>query len=330
MSKTYDQGWLCENFNMWEVFKIFLKKMFFWRKQPQIKKLFDDIRIICKIFPPKLIKIRKDKITVISDSGTYMPVEVNDGTVTVYGGISLKNSVVLLKDHVLVVEKVRNKILNDGSLWVDNTLLIGNIKSLSNLNIVSGGIVHCNIDKLSMLYVKDGRFKGDIGKVEKWLHISDPGGFITGNVHKVMEAMYLDFGYFITEALPAVVGGYAVIKDCKVQRPDGKLWSWEEILGNIGDLNEDQEVFLFGSGGNILLGAGAGHILFREGTDTYSRYKTETIISSNNFFRLINGKAQRVSLKIANDQHIEVPQGKFYSLIRFEICDELSIISHRL
>ncbi|QWR76794.1 hypothetical protein [Candidatus Magnetomonas plexicatena] len=310
------------NFNMWEVFKIFLRKLLFWRKQPHTKKLFSDIEILCKIFPPKLIKIRKDKITVISDSGSDMSVEVSDDKINVYGGISLKNCVVFLKNHVLVVKKVGKKILNDGSLWVDNTLFIGNIEELSSLNIVSGGIVHSNIDTLSMLYVKDGRFKGDIGKVEKWLHISDPVGFITGNVHTIMEAMYLDSGALITESLPAVIGGYVVIKECKVQRPDGQLWSWEEILGKIGDLNEDQEVFLFGSGGNILLGAGAKHILFREGTDTYSRYKTETIISSNNFFRLINGKAQKVSLKIANNQHIEVPQGRFYSLIRFEICDE--------
>ncbi|MEO5356921.1 MAG: hypothetical protein H7844_06445 [Nitrospirae bacterium YQR-1] len=322
MKKKYSGSWLCVNLNMWEIVKIFLKNMFQGKKRIRIKKLFSDIRILCKIFPPKLIKIRRGKITVISSSGSDMSVEVGDGKIIVYGGISLKNCVVLLKDRTLVVERLGKKIINDGSLWIDNTLLIGNIKSLSNLNIVSGGIVHCNVDTLSMLYVKDGRFKGDIGKIEKWLHISDPSGFITGNIHKIMEAMYLDSGTFTTEVLPGVSGGYAVVKDCKVQKPNGESWSWADILSKIEDLKEDQEVFLFGSGGNVLLGGGSKYILFREGTDTYSRYKTETIISSNHFYRLTEGKVQKVSLKISNDQHIEIPQGKFYSLIRFEITED--------
>lgn len=323
MKKKYSGSWLCENLNMWEILKIFLRNMYMGKRRVHIKKLFSDIRILCKIFPPRLIKIRKGKITVISDYGSDMSVEVSGGKITVYGGISLKNCVVLLKNRALVVERVGKNIINDGSLWIDNTLLIGNIKSLSNLNIVSGGIVHCNIDTLAMLYVKDGRFKGNIGKIEKWLHVSDQSGFITGNIHKIMEAMYLDFGTFTTEALPEVSGGYAVVKDCKVQRPNGELWSLIDILSNIRDLKEDQEVFLFGSGGSVLLGGGSKHILFREGTDTYSRYKTETIISSNHFFRLIDGKVQKVSLKITNNQHIEIPQGKFYSLIRFEIVEDI-------
>ncbi|MBF0556021.1 MAG: hypothetical protein HQK96_15970 [Nitrospirae bacterium] len=307
--------------NLWALFIIALRAL--WRgRRPGIKNILADVRMLRKIFPAKAIKIKNSGALVISESGNDMAAEINGKEITVYGSITIKNCVILLRDMTFNVEKVGQKILSDGSLWIENTLFLGGMGNLSNLNIVSGGIVQGNISKVSMVYIRDGRYNGTIGEIEKWLHISNSRGIVRGSIGRIGEVLYLDAGEFITDTLPSIEGGYTVLKEGKIIRTDGTPWPWEAIMGNISALKEDHEIFLFGSGGNVLLGTGAAHVLCKEGTDPYSRYKTENIISSNRFYRLSDGKIREVALRSASNQQISAQENKFYSFVRLEIFDK--------
>ncbi len=305
--------------NLWALIIIALKNLFSRGNKMSLRKIVADVNILRKIFPVKDIKITKSGAVVISDSGNEMASEISGNEVTIYGSITLKNCVILLREMTLNVEKIGQKILSDGSLWIENSLFVGNMGKLSNLNIVSGGIVQGNISKVSMVYIRDGRYNGTIGEIEKWLHISNSRGIIKGRIDRIGEALYLDAGELITDTLPAIAGGYAVLKEGRVIRTDETPWTWEAIMENIGEIAEDQDLFLFLSGGNVLLGGGGMHVLCKEGTDPYSRYKTENIISSNRFYRLIDGKIREVTLRSASSQQISSQAGKFYSFVRLEI-----------
>ncbi|MCG6551646.1 MAG: hypothetical protein L7F77_04915 [Candidatus Magnetominusculus sp. LBB02] len=304
--------------NIWAL-TVFAIKALLSGRWPDIGKVISDVNRLRKIFPAKAVKIKPSGSVVISDAGSEMAVAIKEGVISIYGIITLKNCVILLRDMTLNMEKIGQKILSDGSLWIENTLFIGNIGSLSNLNIVSGGIVQGDVSNVSMVYIRDGRYNGTIGKIEKWLHISNPRAIVKGTIGRVGEALYLDAGELITDTLPYVEGGYVVIKDGKILRTDATPWPWEAIINNISPLKEDHEIFLFGTGGNVLLGGAATHVLCKEGTDPYSRYKTENIIASNRFYRLIDGKITEVTLKSAANQQIESQANKFYTFVRLEI-----------
>ncbi|WP_420267116.1 hypothetical protein [Candidatus Magnetominusculus dajiuhuensis] len=308
--------------NLWALFIISLRALWRGWKKSGIKKTLEDVRMLRRLFPAKAIKIKKSGALVISESGNDMAAEIHGKEITVYGSITIKNCVILLRDMTFNVEKVGQKILSDGSLWIENTLFLGSMGHLSNLNIVSGGIVQGEISKVSMVYIRDGRYNGTISEIEKWLHISNSRGIVRGSVGRIGEVLYLDAGEFITDTLPSIEGGYAVLKEGKIMGTDGTPWPLEAIMGSIAPLTEDHEIFLFGSGGNVLLGAGAAHVLCKEGTDPYSRYKTENIISSNRFYRLIDGKIREVTLKSAPNQQIGAHANKFYSFVRLEIVDK--------
>ncbi|MBF0457153.1 MAG: hypothetical protein HQK99_04575 [Nitrospirae bacterium] len=309
--------------NLWALFIIAFKALLSGgKKTPGIKKILADVNMLRKIFPAKAIKIKYTGSVVISEPGNEMATEIIGKEITIFGSITIKNCVILLRDMTLNVEKIGQKILSDGSVWIENTLFIGSIGKLSNLNIVSGGIVQGNISKVSMVYIRDGRYNGTIGSIEKWLHISNSRGIVKGTIGSIGEALYLDAGELITDTLPYVAGGYVVLKEGKIITTDETPWSWEAIMENISPLEEDHEIFLFGTGGNVLLGSTAAYVLCKEGTDPYSRYKTENIIASNRFYRLIDGKIREVTLKSALNQQVSSQTNKFYSFVRLEIVDK--------
>ncbi|MBF0516234.1 MAG: hypothetical protein HQK97_03805 [Nitrospirae bacterium] len=305
--------------NLWALFIIWLKTLVSGWIGPGVKAIVAGVNTLRRIFPAKSIKITTSGAIVISEAGSEMAVEINASDIVIYGSITLKNCVILMREMTLNVEKIGKKILSDGSVWVENTLFIGNMGKLSNLNIVSGGIVQGNISSVSMVFLRDGRYNGQIGQITKWLHMSNARGIIKGRIGSIGEALYLDAGELITDTLPFIEGGYAVLKEGRMLKTDETLWPWESIMEKIGVLSEDHELFIIGSGGNVLLGAGAKHVLCKEGTDPYSRYKTEHIISSNRFYRLTEGKIHEVTLRSAANQHITSQSNKFYTYVRLEI-----------
>ncbi|MEO5360087.1 MAG: hypothetical protein H7843_06505 [Nitrospirota bacterium] len=310
--------------NLWALFIIWLKGLpDDWRGRG-VKKIVADVNLLRRIFPAKAIKIKTSGAVVISESGREMTAEINGMDIIIAGSISLKNCVILLRDMTLNIdmigEKIEgHKILTDGSLWVENTLFLGNMGCLTNLNIVSGGIVQGNIAKVSMLYIREGRYSGTISAIEKWLHISNSRGVFKGSIGRIGEALYLDAGELITDSLPVIDGGYVVIKNGKILMSDETPWPREAVMEHIGALSEDRELFIFGSGGSVLLGAGGTYVLCKEGTDPYSRYKTENIISSNRFYRLIDGEICEVTLRTASNQQLIPQASKFYTYVRLEI-----------
>ncbi|MBF0536904.1 MAG: hypothetical protein HQL03_01480 [Nitrospirae bacterium] len=289
------------------------------RDKIDVRGLKYTLKELEKVFPSRHIKIRKKKVLIFSGFGNFKEVKVEGSDITVYGGIILKNRIVSLKDKRLNIQKVGEKVLSDGSLWVENTLFMGNIGTLSNLNIVTSGIINGSIERVGMMYIREGMFNGTVEHVEKWVHVAHHNGFIRGEIHHIGETLFLDNGIFTTDRLPMIAGGYMIIKDGILQDSSGQPWGWDKIAENIGDLQEDQEIFLFGSDGHVLMGGKARNILFRESINTFSRHKTENLISSNKFYRLRDGKLQQVTLKISSNQDTDVSLAKYFSYVRLEI-----------
>ncbi|MBF0317511.1 MAG: hypothetical protein HQL04_04990 [Nitrospirae bacterium] len=304
--------------------RLIIALYYLWNLLPWVDKidcsgLKHTLKELEKVFPPWHIKIRRKKVLLFSGFGNFKEVKIQGSDVTVYGGIILKNRIISFKDKRLNIQKVGEKVLSDGSLWVENTLFLGNIGTLSNLNIVTSGIINGTIERVGMMYIREGMFNGTVTHVEKWVHVAHHNGFIRGEIRYIGETLFLDNGIFTTDRLPKIAGGYMIIKDGVLQDGSGQPWGWDKIAENIGDLQEDQEIFLFGSDGHVLMGGRARNILFRESINTFSRHKTENLISSNKFYRLRNGKLQRVTLKISSNQDTDVSMAKYFSYVRLEI-----------
>ncbi|MBF0344421.1 MAG: hypothetical protein HQL06_09355 [Nitrospirae bacterium] len=305
--------------NRLKIYFYYLWNLLPWVNKIEAKMLKHTLSELERIFPPRHINIKNGKVLIFSGFGNFKEIQVHGKDFTVYGGIILKNRIISLKDKRLNIKKVGEKVLSDGSLWVENTLFLGNIGTLSNLNIVTSGIINGTINKVDMLYIREGMFNGKIAHVEKWVHVAHRNGFIKGEIQYIGETLFLDNGVFTTNKLPKIAGGYMIIKDGILQNSEGQPWAWDKIAENIGDLQEDQEIFLFGSDGHVLMGGRAKNILFRESINTFSRHKTENLISSNKFYRLRDGKLQRVTLKISSNQTTDVSLAKYFSYVRLEI-----------
>ncbi|KJU84600.1 hypothetical protein MBAV_003206 [Candidatus Magnetobacterium bavaricum] len=304
--------------------RLIIALYYLWSLLPWVDKidtigLKHTLKELERFFPPKHIKLKKKKVLLFSGFGNFKEVKVEGNDITVYGGIILKNRILSFKDKRLNIQKVGEKVLSDGSLWIENTLFLGNIGTLSNLNIVTSGIIHGSIQRVGMMYIREGMFNGTVEHVEKWVHVAHNNGFIRGEIQYIGETLFLDNGIFTTDRLPKIAGGYMIIKDGVLQDSSGQPWGWDKIAENISDLQEDQELFLFGSDGHILMGGRAKNILFRESINTFSRHKTENLISSNKFYRLRNGKLHRVTLKISPNQDTDVSMAKYFSYVRLEI-----------
>ncbi|MCI4624622.1 MAG: hypothetical protein L3V56_01540 [Candidatus Magnetoovum sp. WYHC-5] len=287
-----------------------------------INKVKANLLILRKLFKPKNIKFTKDKMLVLAKHVKPLEVRINKSVITVYGGVVLSSQLVFLSNKLLNIEKKGEKTLYDGTLWFENSLFYGNVGNLCSLNIISGSIIHSNIKSVEMLYIREGYFNGTIDSVIKWIHLANPSSTLKGHVKEIGETIFFDNGTMVVDTLPKIHGGYMVIKYGKMLKSDGSCWDWIDILKNIESLIEDQEIFLFGSGGNVLLGGNTNTVLFKEGVDTYSRHKTETIIASNNFYRLSKDNICQVKVKIANNQKISIPAGEFYKYVRLSIVDE--------
>ncbi|MBF0565130.1 MAG: hypothetical protein HQK89_07800 [Nitrospirae bacterium] len=308
--------------SFWDRLKIIWYYM--WDAMPGLRKygvkaISYTSRTVTRIFPGRSIRVRKGKVYLDADSGNSAEINVEGAQVIVKGGITLANRIVFMHNYVLHIRKVGDKILSDGSLWIENTIFFGNLGTLSCLNIVAGGTLRGNVRMIGMIYIRDGSFIGDVEEVEKWVHLSDVSGTIKGTIKRIGETLFLDSGTYVTDSLPRIEGGYAVIKDGILARTNGDRWDLSQIIQHIANLKNDQEIFLFGSGGSVLLGPGAHTILFKEGTDTYSRSKTENIISTNRFYILRDGQLKEVRLRISNNQNISIEPGKFYSYVRLDI-----------
>jgi hypothetical protein len=342
--------------NMVGIFKLFY--YFFYNLIPGVKKsdvgkLRRDYLALRKIFTAGRIGITDRRFTVATESGVPVEVRVDGDEVAVFGGITLKNRIMVVGRKRLSIFKVGEKKFFDGSLWIENTQYIGDMGSVENLNIVSGGILRGGVDRVGMLYIRDGTFTGSVGAVDRFIHITHPDGLLNGRVGVINETLYIENGAFITDRLPLIKGGYAMMKEGRISKPDGSRWGLDEITARIGDLACDQEIFVSGSGGIVLLGGGAASIVVKEGIDTYSRHKTETVISSNRFFRLIGGSApgvigrsapcvsgdaahgviggaapdvsggalKEVRLEISANRKVGLPEGKFYTYVRLDIVE---------
>jgi hypothetical protein len=306
-------------------------------KKSDVGKLRRDYLALRRIFTAGQIGITGRRITVVTESGGPVEVHVEGGDVEALGSVTLKNRILMVGKKRLSICKVGERKFFDGSLWIENTQYIGDMGRVENLNIISGGVLRGDVDRVGMLYIRDGTFTGKLGVVDRFIHITHPKGLLNGRIGVINETLYIENGAFITDRLPVIKGGYAMMKEGRIRKPDGDPWELGELLTCIKDLEDDQEVFVSGSGGVVLLGGRAASVLVKEGIDTYSRQKTEIIISSNRFFRLIGGATPRVSgsetpgvnggalkevrLVVSPNQRVGLPEGKFYIYVRLDIVE---------
>ncbi|KJR41366.1 hypothetical protein MCHI_002736 [Candidatus Magnetoovum chiemensis] len=293
-----------------------------WTNKISVKDLKQAHSILIRIFRPKDIKITKNKIFARSGPINAVEIRIANETIEVYGGITLNNRIVLLKNNTLTIYKIGEKTLYDGTLWVENSLFYGKIENLVALNVSSGGVIKSNGNTFDTLYIRDGCFNGSIRKINKWVHLAHPYSLLIGNIEEIGETLFIDNGTFYTDKLPIIKGGYILIKDGYVKKLDATPWDCTDLLKQIRDLKTDQEIFLFGSDSSVFLGAKASSLIIKEGVDTYSRHKTENILNTNKFYRLINGKVKEVTLRISNNQNISIPSGKFYTFVRLNIIED--------
>jgi hypothetical protein len=311
-------------------------------KKSDVGKLWRDYFALCKIFNSGQLRITDCGITVTTESGGPVEIRIEDDMdagggppeVVVLGSITLKNRILMVKKKRLSIRKIGERKFFDGSLWIENTQYIGDMGSVENLNIISGGVIRGCVGRLGMLYIRDGTFIGSVGVVDRFIHITHLNGLFNGRIDVINETLFIENGAFITDRLPVIKGGYAILKEGRLRKPDGSRWGLDEIAARIGDLADDQEIFVSGCGGIALLGRGAASIVIKEGLDTYSRHKTETVINANRFFQSsgdappdvgdetagVNGGAlKEVRLVISENQRVDLPEGKFYTYVRLDI-----------